>query len=68
VTGARVQRDLSPSVALSLDVLNLFNRQYFDIAYEQDYQVSSGSALVPAGVTVHPGEPREIRMTLRIKY
>ncbi len=57
VSNLRVQRELSPHAAVSLDVLNLFNRQYFDIAYQQDYQASPGSAPVPAGVTVHPGEP-----------
>jgi outer membrane receptor protein involved in Fe transport len=67
VTNLRVQRELSPHVSLSLDVLNVFDRRYFDIAYEQDYRVSPASPLVPDGVTVHPGEPREARLTLSLK-
>lgn len=66
VTNLRVQRELSPHVALSLDVLNLFDRRYYDIAYDQDYQVSPTSPLVADGITVHPGEPREFRLTLRM--
>jgi len=66
VTNLRIQRSLTTNVAVSLDILNLFDRQYFDIAYEQDYKVTPGSPVVPTGVTVHPGEPREFRLTLRI--
>ncbi len=66
VTSLRVRRELTPRVALALDVLNLFNRRYYDIAYQQDYQVSPVAAVVPGGVTVHPGEPRQLRLTLRV--
>jgi hypothetical protein len=68
VTNLRVQRDVSPNMAISLDALNVFNREYFDIAYGQSYQVSPTSPVVPNGITVHPGEQREFRLTLRIKY
>jgi outer membrane receptor protein involved in Fe transport len=68
VTNLRVQRELTPSTALSLDVLNLFDRKYYDIAYEQDFQVTPMSPAVPDGVTVHPGQPREFRATLRLKF
>ncbi|WP_211452659.1 TonB-dependent receptor [Collimonas antrihumi] len=68
VTNLRIQREISPRMSISLDALNLFNRQYYDIAYQQDYQVSPGSAVVPSGVTVHPGEPRQLRLTLRLNY
>ena len=68
VTNLRVQRVINPNLAVSLDVLNLFNRQYFDIAYEQDYQVAPTSPVVPTGVTVHPGESRELRLTLRMRF
>lgn len=66
VTNLRVQNQLSRKVTLSLDVLNLFDRQYFDIAYGQDYQVAPAALPVPNGVTVHPGEPRQYRLTLRV--
>jgi hypothetical protein len=68
VTNLRVQRTLSHALDLSLDVLNVFNREYFDIAYEQDYRVSASSPAIPNGVTVHPGEPREFRVTLKYRF
>lgn len=69
VTNLRVQRKISPDVALSLDALNVFNREYMDIAYGQDYNATpSPATLVPMGVTVHPGEPREFRVTLKLKF
>ena len=68
VTNVRVRREISPRMTISLDALNLFNRQYYDIAYQQDYQVSPTSPVVPSGVTVHPGEPRQFRVTLGIKF
>jgi outer membrane receptor protein involved in Fe transport len=49
-------------------VLNLFDRRYFDIAYEQDYRVTSASPVVPDGVAVHPGEPRQLRVGLNVKF
>jgi len=67
VTNLRIQRELTHSLSLSVNALNIFNRQYYDIAYEQDYRISPASHIVPAGVTVHPGEPRELRLTLVYK-
>lgn len=67
VANVRVQRQLNEWAALSLDMLNLFDRKYYDIAYGQDYQISPSSPLVSSGITVHPGEPRELRLTLRLK-
>ena len=66
-TNVRVQRELNSWAALSVDVLNLFDRRYYDIAYEQDYRITPTSPVVPNGITVHPGEPREVRVTLRLK-
>ena len=67
VTNLRVERKLGRSASLSVDVLNLFDRKYYDIAYEQDYRVSPTSPIVPDGMTMHPGEPREVRLTLKLK-
>jgi hypothetical protein len=64
VTNLQVRRDLTPRIALTLDVLNLFDRKFYDIAYAQDYRVAPASPVVPNGVTVHPGEPRAWRLTL----
>ena len=71
VTNLRLLRNITPDMDLALDVLNVFNRQYYDIAYAQDYQISAGGTYVSDSVnggTVHPGEPREFRLTLRIKF
>ena len=68
VVNMRIQREFSPHFGVALDVLNVLDRQYFDIAYEQDYRISPTSLIVPDGVTVHPGEPRELRLTLKIKF
>lgn len=55
-------------VGLSIELLNLFNRHYYDIAYGQDYQVSATATANPNGITVHPGEPREIRISLHGQF
>ena len=64
----RLQNQLSPRVALALDFLNLFNRKNYDIAYEQDFKVSPTSPIVPDGITVHPGEPFQVRLTLKVQF
>ncbi|MEO7050648.1 MAG: TonB-dependent receptor, partial [Rhodanobacter sp.] len=66
VTDLRVQHALGKAVTLALDLLNLFDRRYNDIAYEQDYRISPTSPEVPDGITVHPGEAREFRLTLTL--
>ena len=68
VTNAQLQREFSSDFSVQLDVLNLFNRDYYDIAYGQDYQVAPTSPVVPNGITVHPGEPRQLRMTAKFKF
>ena len=68
VTNLRIQRRLTNWADVSLDVLNLFDRRYFDIAYEQDYRISPTAPIVPNGVTVHPGEDRQVRATLRLRF
>ena len=68
VTNAQVQREFSRDLSVQLDVLNLFNREYYDIAYAQDYQVTPTSPVMPNGITVHPGEPRQLRLTLGLKF
>ena len=68
VTNLRLQDKLSPTTSVFLDVLNAFNRRYNDITYAQDYQVTPSSAAVPEGVTVHPGEPRQLRVSVRVLF
>jgi len=67
VSNLLLKRDITPRCSLTLNVLNLFDRKFYDIAYEQDYRVTPTSPVVPSGVTVHPGEPREFRVSLNFK-
>jgi outer membrane receptor protein involved in Fe transport len=67
VSNLQVKRELTPRVSVQFDVLNLFDRKFYDIAYEQDYRVAPTAPLVPAGVTVHPGEPRALRIGVNLK-
>ena len=66
VTNLRIQNDISKKVSVTLDVLNMLDRKYFDIAYSQDYRLTPTGPIDPNGVTVHPGEPRQFRLTLRV--
>lgn len=68
VSNLRVARELSKDMQLKFDVLNVFNRQYDDIAYNQDYQISPSAQIQPSGITVHPGEPRQLRVGLLIRF
>ena len=67
VSNLLVKRALTPDVTLQLDVLNVFDRKFYDIAYEQDYRIKPTAAVDPTGVTVHPGEPRELRVSVNFR-
>ena len=68
VANLQVKRDLTPRMSVQVDVLNLFDRKFYDIEYEQDYRVVAlRDAPVTDGVTVHPGEPRALRVSLNVK-
>jgi hypothetical protein len=69
------QFKLTPSVTFHAEVLNVFNRQFYDIAYGQNYVVASVAGVPlanpvsnPNGITVHPGEPRQFRVGLNCRY
>ena len=68
VTNLRLQAELSRNVDVTLDVLNLLDRKYFDIAYAQEYRLTPTAPVTPEGVTVHPGEPREFRVSGKYKF
>ena len=68
VSNFRLKRRMNPSTQLSMDVLNVFNRQYFDVAYSQDYQLSRTASPEPQGITFHPGEPRQLRLGVSISF
>ena len=63
----KVGRHLGKNFDLSLDVLNLFNVQSYDIEYYYASQLKNESASVN-DYMVHPGEPRSVRFTLTYKY
>ena len=63
-----MQNQLNPHVALQLDFLNLFNRKNYDIAYDQDFKLSPTAPVVPDGITVHPAEPFQVRLTLKVQF
>jgi outer membrane receptor protein involved in Fe transport len=67
VGNLRVSRKLSPKSALTLDVLNLFDRRYNDIEYYYATQLA-GEAAPVNDRAVHPGEPRTLRLTLRMSF
>jgi len=52
---------------ISLDDFNLFNRQVNDIQHFYESQLPSEAAPV-ADRHVHPGEPRTLRLTLRVGF
>ena len=63
----RLQRQLSPSLDLTLDVLNLTDRSNNDIGYVYTSRVAGESSAVE-GLHVHPAEPRTLRLTARWRY
>jgi len=68
VSNIIIKRDLSPQIQLSVEGLNLFNKRFYDIAYEQDYRLTPSAPIIPNGITVHPGEPRQIRIGLQLRF
>ena len=66
VTNVRLQRSFGSRISLAADVLNVFNREYDDIAYAQQYALKGQETV--DGITVHPGEPRELRLSLRAQF
>ena len=53
--------------SLTVDVFNLFNRKVDDIQYDYASQLP-GEPNPVNGLVVHPGEPRSIRVTLRVPF
>jgi TonB-dependent receptor-like protein len=66
ITNLRIARTLSSRVTVLCDLLNVFDRAYYDIAYEQDFRLTPNAPIVPNGITVHSGEPRQIRVSLKL--
>ncbi|MFZ6692233.1 hypothetical protein [Undibacterium sp. SXout20W] len=68
VSNLRVEQTFSLKLRSTLDVLNVFSRQDKDIVCEQDDRVMPNSLVVPNGITVHPVEPRQCRLTLHYHF
>jgi outer membrane receptor protein involved in Fe transport len=64
----RGQYEVSSHVTLALDILNLFNTKNYDIQYQQDYQACPTCAVVESGVTAHPAEPFQVRLSLVVRF
>jgi len=58
---------LGKGSALTLDVFNLFNRRVNDIQYYYESQLAGEDTAV-ADRHLHPGEPRTVRLTLRVGF
>jgi outer membrane receptor protein involved in Fe transport len=63
----RLTRALADTVALTLDVFNLFDREVNDIQYFYESQLP-GEAAPVADRHLHPAEPRSLRLTLQASF
>jgi outer membrane receptor protein involved in Fe transport len=61
----RVTRALSAGTTLSVDCLNLTNRQNQDISYAYVSRLAGEPTIGVNGLHVHPAEPRTLRVTLQ---
>ncbi len=68
MTNLRIQRVLTPEIKLSVDLLNVLDTHYYDILYDQDYRSSPTGPVVLHGASVHPGEPRELRLAVNVGF
>jgi hypothetical protein len=66
-TNLRVSRRLGAGAEMTLDVFNLLDRDVDDIQYFYESQVPGESAPV-ADRHLHPAEPRNLRLTLRLTF
>jgi len=64
----RAQYQVSPRVTLALDILNMFNTKNYDIQYQQDYKACPTCAVVPNGISAHPAEPFQLRLSLLARF
>lgn len=66
LVNAQLGYRLTPRTRLSLEVLNLFDRQASDIDYFYASQLKGEAAPVD-DIHSHPAEPRSVRVTLRVR-
>lgn len=63
----KVGKTVTKNLDVVCDVYNLFDRKTYDIQYYYESKLATESTPV-ADHMVHPGEPRSVRLTLRLKY
>jgi outer membrane receptor protein involved in Fe transport len=67
-TNLRLSRTLWKDAELTLDVFNLFDREVYDIQYYYESQPPLAAAPFGNDRHVHPGEPRTLRLTLKVAF
>ncbi|ALO45710.1 TonB-dependent receptor [Pseudohongiella spirulinae] len=67
LVNAQVTRQLTPAVAVSLEVLNLFDSRDRDITYYYESRLPGESDAV-ADIHFHPAEPRSLRARLTATF
>ncbi|MBS7807222.1 TonB-dependent receptor [Variovorax sp. PCZ-1] len=66
-TNLRLGYQMSKQVEFGLDVFNLFNRRNDDIQYFYESQLP-GEAAPVADRHIHPGEPRSLRLSMKVNF
>lgn len=67
-TNLRINRKISNEFDIACDVLNLFDRKNNDISYYYTSRVSGEPLAGVNGLHSHPAEPRNVRVTARIRF
>jgi outer membrane cobalamin receptor len=68
VFNAKLQYEVTPAVTVSLQILNLLNTHYYDAEYYYVSRLPGESLDGVAGHMVHPGEPREFRLSIAEQF
>jgi outer membrane cobalamin receptor len=66
-TNLRVTYQLSQQTELGIDIFNLLNRRNEDIQYFYESQLPQETSPV-ADRHIHPGEPRSLRLSVKMKF
>ena len=64
----RVTRQMDPHLSVSMDVMNLSNRNNQDMQYVYTSRLAGEPPAGVNGLHVHPAEPRSVRLTAHCKY
>ena len=67
-TNLRINRRMSNSFDMAVDVLNLTDRKNNDISYYYRSRVSGEPLAGVDGLHVHPAQPRTVRVTARLRF